>query len=146
MSTTTTDNIMGFVIPETGATDKNRYATYINAWPQKIENYATNDFFSVRIEGAVTEKTYTLIQNLPRPGKITQVTSISASGTCTATTKVNSTALGGTANSVSSAENIRAHVATNTWVSGDDLKVTISSNTACTDVNLTYEVVWTGYT
>lgn len=82
-----------------------------------------------------SDKSYTLALKMAHAGTITETTTISVSGTCTATFKVNSTALGGTANSVSSAEESQAHAATNTFVAGDDIVLTISSNSSCADMS-----------
>lgn len=145
MATTTTENIMTLQIPETGLTDKNRYATYINAWPQIIENWATNDYWSVRIEGALTEKDYTIIRDVPHGGKVTRITSISESGTCTATFKIGSTALGGAANAVSTSQQTQTHSSNNEFFSGNDLKISISSNSSCQSANFTIVFQKTSY-
>jgi hypothetical protein len=80
-------------------------------------------------------KSYKLVVKMPHAGTITEATTISVSGTCTATFKVNSTALGGTANSVSSGEQSQAHASTNTFVAGDDIVLTVSSNSSCADMS-----------
>ena len=84
-----------------------------------------------------SDKSYTLVLKCPHAGTITEATTKSASGTCTATFKVNTTALGGTANSVSSAEQSQAHSSTNTFAAGDDIVVTVSSNSSCADMAFT---------
>ncbi len=84
-----------------------------------------------------SDKSYTIALNMAHGGTITNVTTKSASGTCTATWKVNSTALGGTANSVSSSEQSQSHSSTNTFVAGDDIVLTVSSNSACADMSFT---------
>lgn len=81
------------------------------------------------------EKDYRIVVKMAHGGTITETTTISASGTCTATFKVNSTALGGTANSVSSSEQSQAHASTNTFVAGDDIVLTVSSNSSCADMS-----------
>lgn len=82
-----------------------------------------------------SDKSYKIAVKMAHAGTITETTTISASGTCTATFKVNSTALGGTANSVSSAEQSQAHASTNTFVAGDDIVLTVSSNSSCADMS-----------
>lgn len=84
-----------------------------------------------------SDKSYTIALKMAHAGTITETTTISASGTCTATFKVNSTALGGTANSVSSAEQSQAHASTNTFSAGDDIVLTVSSNSSCADMSFT---------
>ncbi len=86
---------------------------------------------------APSDKSYTIVLKMAHGGTITECTTKSVSGTCTATFKVNSTALGGTANSVSSSEQSQAHSGTNTFVAGDDIVLTVSSNSACTDMSFT---------
>lgn len=82
-----------------------------------------------------SNKSYTIALKMAHGGTITETTTISVSGTCTATFKVNSTALGGTANSVSSSEQSQAHASTNTFVAGDDIVLTVSSNSSCADMS-----------
>jgi hypothetical protein len=86
---------------------------------------------------APSDKSYTLVLKSPHAGTITETTTKSVSGTCTATFKVNTTALGGTANSVSSAEQSQAHSSTNTFAAGDDIVLTVSSNSSCADMAFT---------
>lgn len=94
------------------------------------------DFISGVIE-APTNQDYKLIVKIPYAGTITETTTISGSGTCTATFKVNSTALGGTANSVSIVEQSQAHASSNTFTANDDIVLTVSSNLLCTDMSFT---------
>jgi hypothetical protein len=82
-----------------------------------------------------SDKSYTIALKMAHGGTITETTTKSASGTCTATFKVNSTALGGTANSVSSTEQSQAHSSSNTFVAGDDIVLTVSSNSSCADMS-----------
>lgn len=84
-----------------------------------------------------SDKSYTVAVKMAHGGTITETTTISVSGTCTATWKVNTTALGGTANSVSSTEQSQAHASSNTFVAGDDIVLTVSSNASCTDMSFT---------
>lgn len=87
--------------------------------------------------GTVADGDYTLVLKAPHGGTVTETTTKSASGTCTATFKVNSTALGGTANSVSSSEQSQAHSSTNTFVAGDDIVLTVSANSSCSKLAFT---------
>lgn len=81
--------------------------------------------------GTVEDGDYIVALKMPHAGTITETTTKSASGTCTATFKVNSTALGGAVNSVSSSETSQAHSGTNTFAAGDDIVLTVSSNSTC---------------
>jgi len=83
------------------------------------------------------DKSYKIVVKMAHGGTITETTTISVSGTCTATFKINTTALGGTANSVSSSEQSQTHSGTNTFVAGDDIVLTVSSNAACADMSFT---------
>lgn len=87
--------------------------------------------------GAVVDKTYKIVVKAAHGGTITETTTISASGTCTATFKINTTALGGTANSVSSSEQSQAQASANVFAAGDDIQITISSNSVCLDMSFT---------
>lgn len=84
-----------------------------------------------------SDKDYRIVVKAAHAGTITETTTRSASGTCTATFKVNTTALGGTANSVSSSEQSQAHSTSNTFAEGDDIVITISSNSSCADMSFT---------
>lgn len=84
-----------------------------------------------------SNKSYTIALDMKHAGTITEVTTKSASGTCTATWKINSTALGGTANSVSSTETTQSHASANVFAAGDDVVLTVSSNSSCADMSFT---------
>lgn len=84
-----------------------------------------------------SNKSYTLVVKAPHGGTITETTTVSASGTITATFKINSTALGGTANSVSSSEQSQAHASSNVFAAGDDIVLTGSANSSCADMSFT---------
>lgn len=81
------------------------------------------------------DKSYKIAVKMPHGGTITETTTISVSGTCTATFKINTTALGGTANSVSSSEQSQAHSSANVFSAGDDVVLTVSSNSSCADMS-----------
>jgi hypothetical protein len=83
------------------------------------------------------DKSYTIALKMAHAGTITETTTKSASGTCTATFKVNTTALGGTANSVSSTEQAQSHASSNTFAADDDIVLTVSSNSSCADMSFT---------
>jgi hypothetical protein len=85
----------------------------------------------------VADKTYKLVVKAPHGGTITETTTVSASGTCTATFKINTTGLGGTVNSVSSSETSQSHASANVFSAGDDIQLTVSSNSTCLDMSFT---------
>jgi hypothetical protein len=88
--------------------------------------------------GTVTDKTYRLVVKAAHGGHITETTTRSESGTCTATFKINTVALGGTANSVCSSEQSQAHNTTDDFfAANDDIEVTVSSNSACIGMSFT---------
>ena len=84
-----------------------------------------------------SDKDYRIVVKAAHGGTITETTTRSASGSCTATFKVNTTALGGTANSVSSSEQSQSHASSNTFSADDDIVITISSNSSCADMSFT---------
>lgn len=96
----------------------------------------TAEFISGFI-GVPSNKDYRLVVKIPHAGTVTEVTTRSESGTCTATFKINTTALGGTANSVSSSEQSQSHSSSNAFAADDDIVVTISSNSACVGMSFT---------
>lgn len=85
----------------------------------------------------VADQDYIILLKAPHAMTITETTTKSWSGTCTATFKINSTALGGTANSVSTSEESQAHASANSVAAGDDIVLTVSSNSSCEDMNFT---------
>lgn len=85
--------------------------------------------------GTPSDKSYKIVVKAAHSGTITETTTISASGTCTATFKINTTALGGAANSVSSSEQSQSHASDNVFAVGDDIVLTISSNSSCADLS-----------
>lgn len=119
-------------------------------------DYVNRRFDSPRFRGiGVTEQLTTLIASpsnkdyrlavkMPYAFKVTECTTVSASGTCTATFKINTTTLGGTANSVSSTEQTQAHTTSNTGAAGDDIVLTVSANSSCVDLALKVEWVRLG--
>jgi hypothetical protein len=114
---------------------------YLHAWLLELAR-RTNEITdaSEYWSGLITspsDKSYTLVLKSPHAGTISETTTKSASGTCTATFKVNTSALGGTANSVSSSEQSQAHSSTNTFAAGDDIVLTVSSNSSCADLAFT---------
>jgi hypothetical protein len=94
------------------------------------------DFISGLIQLPV-DSSYKLILKAPYAGTITETTTESISGTCTATFKINTTALGGTANSVSSTEESQTHALDNAFAIGDDIVLTVSTNATCVDMSFT---------
>lgn len=102
-------------------------AEFLGSYPQMMSGFIQ----------APSNKTYRIVVKATHGGTITETTTISASGTCTATFKINTTALGGTANSVSSSEESQAHASANDFVAGDDIQITISANSSCADMSFT---------
>lgn len=84
-----------------------------------------------------TNKTYRIALKMAHGGTITETTTRSASGTCTATFAINTTPLGGTANSVSSTEQSQAHASANVFAAGDDIELVVSANSSCADMSFT---------
>lgn len=78
-----------------------------------------------------------MIVKAPFAFSITEVTTISESGTGTLTVKINSTALGGTANSVSSSEQSQSHSSSNSVAAGDDIVFTWSSVSSLVGASVT---------
>lgn len=85
----------------------------------------------------VADQDYTIILKAPHAMTITETTTKSWAGTCTATFKINTTALWGTANSVSTTETSQTHSSANSVIAGDDIIMTVSSNSSCTDMSFT---------
>ena len=118
-------------ITELADGQSNQYATANTAF-RDLEKLATSSFDG-RIESA-SDKDYIVRLNLAFGGEISQVSTISESGTCTATFKINSTSLGGAASSVSISEQTQAHASSNVFVAGDDITITVSSNSSCVGI------------
>lgn len=109
-----------------------------------LDGYLGNTAFGGLLPGPVAEQEYRLFIKIPFPGTITETTTKSSSGTCTATFDINGTDLGGTANSVSSSQSSQAHASDNTFVAGDYIAMTITSNSSCKDLSLSIAVTRTG--
>lgn len=90
-----------------------------------------------------SNKTYTVVLDSKFACTINEITTKSASGTCTLTGKINTTALGGTANSVSSTESTQTHSSANSVAAGDDIVLTVSSNSSCADLAVTIKITRT---
>lgn len=95
-----------------------------------LDPIQTGEMIAGLIE-TVQDKSYKIVVKARHAGTITETTTISESGTATATFKINSTALGGTANSVSNVEQSQAHSSNNAFVAGDDIVITVSANSTC---------------
>lgn len=83
------------------------------------------------------EKTYRLIINVPYGFTIDSVSTVSDTGTCTATVKINGTPLGGTANSVSTSLDVQTHESANVVEVGDTVSLEITSNSSCEGMTIT---------
>lgn len=115
-----------------------------NAGNTAFEAYTPVSTSTGAISGFIeypSNKDYMIVVKAPYGGTITETTTISTSGTCTATFKINTTPLGGTANSVSSVEQSQLHSSSNVFSSGDDIVITISSNSAC--LNMSFTIAYT---
>jgi hypothetical protein len=115
----------------TGATDAGTARTNLSA-AARSQTDQISGFIS-----SPANKLYRVAIKMAFAGTITETTTRSASGTCTATFSINGSNLGGTANSVSSSEQSQAHASANTFSAGDDVELTVSSNSSCTDMSFT---------
>lgn len=108
----------------------------------KAAQAQTDSFYGMIL--VPSNQAYKLVVKLAYGLTVTEATTISTSGTCTATFSINGTPLGGTANSVSSVEQSQAHASANVAAAGDDLEVTVSANSSCLNFSLsikyTYEL------
>ena len=85
---------------------------------------------------APTDGTETVILKAGYPFLITEVTTISTSGTCTLAVSINGLALGGSSNAVSTSEVSEAHSTNNAVSIGDDVEITVSSNSSCENLSI----------
>ncbi len=83
------------------------------------------------------EKTYRLIINAPYGFTIDSVSTVSDTGTCTATVQINGTPLGGTANSVSTSMQEQTHTSANVVEEGNAVSVEVTSNSSCEGMTIT---------
>lgn len=79
----------------------------------------------------IENRTYIIDRNASFAYDIETITSICASGTCTATVRINGVAVTATANSVSSSEQVRTPTGNNSVAIGDDVTIEITSNSSC---------------
>jgi hypothetical protein len=130
-----TSTITGGITALTGQVTASGSGSVVATLSSSVQDTILDGAQPVFIESPA-DKDYRLLVNIPFGFTISDITTRSASGTCTATFKINTTALGGTANSVSSSEQTQAHASANVLVAGDDLVMTISSNSACADMSV----------
>lgn len=144
---TYSDKEQGRDLPEVPANQKVRFGdmneikNVVNAHAGNIDELVL-DFLGGLIE-KLSDREYKLILNCPFTGTIQSTTTISTTGTATATFSINGTNLGGTANSVSDTEEEQVHASANTFVDGDDIEVTISSNASCENMSFTIKFLRT---
>lgn len=100
------------------------------------------EFISGIIE-TVADGSYILVVRVPYKGTISNTTTVSESGTCTAEFQINTTALGGTANSVSTTETTQTHSSANVFNTDDDIKLRVTSNSSCLKMSFTIRYVRT---
>lgn len=147
------------------AADKIAYTTGIDTWAETaISSYgrtlinladsaaladeltlvtpSQTDFFSCVIEYP-EDGDYRFIVNAPYAFTVNEVTTISASGTATATFKINTTALGGGSNSVSTSEATVTHSSANSVSVGDDFVMTLSASTSVEFLTITVKITRT---
>jgi hypothetical protein len=77
---------------------------------------------------APDDKAYVVIQKAAYAFTITEVTTITAAGSCTVTVEINGTPLGGTANSATTSEQSQEHSSANAVAVGDTVEIVVSSN------------------
>ena len=80
--------------------------------------------------------TETVILNAGYPFLITEVTTISTSGTCTLAVSINGLALGGSPNAVSISEVSEVHAADNAVPIGGAVEITVSANSSCENLSI----------
>jgi hypothetical protein len=85
---------------------------------------------------APEDKSYVVIQKAAYAFTITEVTTITASGSCTVTVEINGTPLGGTVNSATTSEQSQAHASANEVAAGDTLEIVVSSNSSAEDLTV----------
>lgn len=122
------------------ATDADAWGGYSNDNWDDADDIISKEQFHVFIPRP-SDKTYTLVLKARHAGAITETTTKSSTGTCTATFNIDSVDLGGTANSVSTSEQSQSHSSANTFSAGDTINVVISSNSSCE--NLAISVFYT---
>jgi hypothetical protein len=92
---------------------------------------------------APTDQAYTIVLKAPADITITETTTKSSAGTCTATFAIDGVNLGGTANSVSTTEQIQAHASANAVAAGETITLTVSSNSSCENLDFTITYTYT---
>lgn len=84
--------------------------------------------------------TYKALINSPIAFTINKTTTVSRSGSCTATWKIDGTPLGGAADTVTSTETSTTRSSANSVAIGQDVEVTISANATCIDMEAMIEI------
>ena len=135
------NQVWKFLVPKEGMRLWVRDEDKIYVWNGSAWGLIAITEFVVGSIDTVANKDYTLVVDMPYAAVITETTTQSASGTCTATFKINTTAMGGTVNSVSSTKQSRTQSSPNAAAIGDKIVMTVSSNSSCLD--LAYRVAYT---
>ena len=81
------------------------------------------------------DKTYMLVLKAPHGGTITETTTKSTAGTCTANFSIDTVTITGGANSVSTIE--QSVTRTAVFAAGTDIAMVVTANSACTDLAFT---------
>ena len=84
----------------------------------------------------VDNRAYELILKASSAFTITETTTKSSTGTCTATFRINGVALGGSANSVSTSEQSQSHSSANEVAEGDTVDCVVTSNSGCENLSI----------
>ena len=93
------------------------------------------------LHGGIGNGTYILGINMPYAGTILSTSTVSGSGTASATFRINSGALGGSANAVSTTPQTQQHTSSNNLNIGDRLDVVIASAAGLTNLTIVIEIV-----
>jgi len=94
----------------------------------------SNEFFAGYISNPAN-KNYKIVVKVPHGGTITEVNTVSETGTCSLVGIINSTTLSGLANDVSATRQSQNHTSGNIFVASDDILLGVSSVASCTGLS-----------